>query len=168
MSRIVSVLLSVLLLVVCQNAGAQQRKATTAKASATNVTQKKLFLPQAYLGNSDYKGGAIKRDELSKLLRQGLTSRDSLGNRYKVTGFEFSYAERMLYEDSISNVMVLVDYMTEYCPGDTLTGGISSSIYDRIKAGDTVYFERISVLRDNSNTGGDVIAGKGMKFVITK
>ncbi len=85
-------------------------------------------------------------------------------------GFEFGYAERMLYEDSLGSLMVVVDYLTEYCPGDTISGGISASIYDRIKVGDTMYFDRVSILKPvgNSDEEGNVISGKGMKFFITK
>lgn len=169
MRHIVSGFVIVLFLVAGNVAHAQQAKGDAGKINTTAVKGKKLFLPQAYLGKSDYKGGQIRRDELSKLMRQGVTSRDSLGNSYKVAGFEFSYAERNLYEDSASNIMVMVDYMTEYCPGDTLSPGIKASIYDRIKPGDTVYFERINVLKPTAgNATGDIIAGKGMKFVITK
>jgi hypothetical protein len=141
--------------------------ATHAQEKSKVADKKKLFLPQAYLGNSEYYNGAIKKDVLSNLLKQGLTSKDAAGNKYKVTGFEFAYSERALYEDSIGNLQVLVDYMFEYCPGDTLSPGVSSVIYDRFKVGDTVFFNRIHVLKPNSGSG-EVVSGKGMKFVITK
>lgn len=141
--------------------------ATHAQVKSNIADKKKVFLPQAYLGNSDYYSGTIKKDVLSNLLKQGLTSKDAAGNKYKVTGFEFAYSERALYEDSVGNLQVLVDYMFEYCPGDTLSSGISSVIYDRFKAGDTVFFNRIHVLKPNA-ASGDIVSGKGMKFVITK
>ncbi len=166
MNRIVSLLMLVFLLSAGVNAMAQ---ASAAGGKNGKGPQRKTFMPQAYLGNTNYKGGNVKKDELSKLLRLGVTSRDSVGNSYKVTGFEFAYAERMLYEDSLSNLMVEVDYLTEYCPGDTLSAGVSGSIYERMKAGDTVYFNKIDVLRTHAGQpGGDVIVGRGMKFVIVK
>jgi hypothetical protein len=144
-------------------------QASAAGAKTVKAKPRKLFMPQAYLGSTDYKGGNIKKEELSKLLKLGVTSRDSAGNTYRVTGFEFAYAERMLYEDSLSNLMVEVDYMTEYCPGDTLSAGVSGSIYDRLKAGDTVYFNKIDVYRTYpGHPGGEQIVGRGMKFVIVK
>jgi len=130
---------------------------------------KRIFMPQAYLGNTNYKGGALQKDVLGGLLKERVTSRDSLGNSYKVVGFEFVYAERMLYEDSVGNLLVEFDYLSEYCPGDTLSAGIKSSIFDRIKEGDTAYFNRIDVLKTSpGQSGGDIIMGKGMKFAVIK
>jgi hypothetical protein len=136
---------------------------------AAAAKPKKIFMPQAYLGNSDYKGGIIPKELLGNLLKQGLTSRDSLGNKYKVVGFEFVYAERMLYEDSVGNLMVNVDYLSEYCTGDTLSAGITNNIYERMKSGDSAFFNKIEVLKTKpGEAGGTVIMGKGMKFAITK
>ena len=136
---------------------------------AAGAKPKKIFMPQAYLGNSDYKGGIIPKELLGNLLKQGLTSRDSLGNKYKVVGFEFVYAERMLYEDSVGNLMVNVDYLSEYCTGDTLSAGITNNIYERMKSGDSAFFNKIEVLKTKpGEAGGTVIMGKGMKFAITK
>jgi len=133
----------------------------------------KFILPYVYLGNSSYKGGPIRKDDFNKLLKQGLTAHDSLGNKYKVIGFEFSYGEKSLYEDSIGNNIVVTDYLTEYCYGDTLTAGIAASIYDRTKAGDSAYFDKIKVLKyiNNSNEtvpAGDATLGISMKFALTR
>jgi hypothetical protein len=168
MKCIQGVFLLILVLITDKPAVAQPNGGSN-KTTTANNKAKKVFMPQAYLANTEYKGGTIKRDELSRLMRQGITSRDSMGNKYKVASFQFGYAERVLYEDSSSNMMVLVDYMTEYCPGDTLTPGISASIYERIKPGDTVYFDRVSVYKAMANRNVDeIIAGKGMKFVVTR
>lgn len=170
MIRIFCVLLSIAALVSGMNVSAQVH----AEQNNTSKSKpKKVLLPQAYLGKSDFKGGPIKREQLNDLLKQGITSRDSAGKQYKVAGFEFGYAERMLYEDSAGNLVVMVDYLTEYCPGTVLTPGIQASIYDRFKPGDTVYIERVSVVRPrqiegNDETTDEVIAGKGMKIVITR
>lgn len=129
----------------------------------------KVFIPQTYLGDSELKGGAIKKDDFARLVRKGIYARDSAGNRYKVKGFEFIYGERQLYEDSIGNMMVMFDYLSEYCPGDTLSVGVSGSIYEKLKVGDTAYFNQVEVLRPRpGEETGNVVIGRGMKFAITK
>ena len=131
---------------------------------------KKIFLPTVYLGKSEYKGGAIKKETFDELLKQGLTSRDSLGNRYTVVGFQFSYAERKVYEDSLGNLQMLTDLAEEYCPGDTLTAGIAESIYERTKPGDTLYFDQVNVVKNakNGNQPQQAILARSMKFFIVK
>lgn len=141
---------------------------SVAQSKTAAAKPKKVFLPQAYLGKSDYKGGPIKKDVLASLLKQGITTRDSDGNFYKVVGFEFVYGERMLYEDSVGNLMVDIDYLSEYCTGDTLSTGISNSIYDRLKVGDSAFFNKIDVLRTVPGKPAMVVSGMGMKFYITK
>lgn len=142
---------------------AQGAKPAAAKPAQKVV--KKVYLPQAYLGQSGKHDGGLKKDEFATLMRQGITAKDSLGNTYEAVGFEFGYAERALYEDSIGNLQILVDYMTEYCPGDTLSPGVSSSIYERVKVGDTLYFRNVNVQRTGQN---QPILSKGMKFYIMK
>lgn len=175
MTRTAKVLFSIVSFAVCLNVLAQQKK-PNAKADGgmrSDGHPRKIQLPYVYLGKSDFKGGAIKKDEFNRLLKQGLTSRDSLGNRYKVTSFGFNYAERMLYEDSIGNLKVMTDILYEYCPGDTVTSNVSASIYDRIKAGDTVYIDRVTVVKylNKSNKvapDSTALVAMGMKCVIIK
>lgn len=116
-----------------------------------------------YLGQSDMTGGKIPRDEFNRLLKQGLRAKDSSGNSYRVDGFFFSYAERNLYEDSVGNLMMMTDYMREYCVGDTVSRAISLNIFDRTKPGDTAYFDNIRV-----NVNGAQQGVKTMRFVLTK
>ncbi len=176
MKHTVNILLLVFSLAFCLNLFAQQK----GKA-------KHIFKPTVYLGQSQLTGGAIKKEDFNRFLRQGLTSRDSVGDKYKIVSFDFIYGERILYEDSIGNLKVLVDFNTSYCPGDTITtdmattvhaeqsktGEESPGIYDRIKPGDTIYFDHIRVERLAKNAVISLsdtipIAGKGMKFWIVK
>lgn len=175
MNRTVRILLIAIPVVICLNLWAQQKKANgSAEKAHGEEPAKKILLPTVYLGRSDYKGGPIKKDDFNRLLKQGLTSRDSLGNKYKVVGFDFNYAERELYEDSVGNLKVMVDLLYEHCPGDTITSNVSASIYERVKAGDTVYIDRVSVVRYLSNKSNktqadsSAIGAKGMKCVIMK
>lgn len=162
------------------NLWAQNKKPTTQPAEKADSKVKsgdqprKIFLPTVYLGKSDFCGGNISVTQFSQLLRQGLSSRDSLGNKYKVVGFDFNYFERGYFEDSIGNLKVMTEVLYEYCPGDTITRNVSASIYERIKPGDTVLIGRVNVAKISSHKGGkpqpesEAIAAKGIKCVITK
>jgi hypothetical protein len=127
------------------------------------------FLPDVYLGASDYRGGVIRKPAFDSLLKMGLRSRDSLGNKYQVQGFDFTYGERNIYEDSAANLQLITDYQLEYCPGDTVSRGISSSIYERTKAGDTIFIDKIRVARLRGDVPDSItIVGRPMKCVIVK
>jgi hypothetical protein len=96
-----------------------------------------------------------------------------MGYKYKVMGFDFNYAERQLYEDSAGNLKIMTDFSFEYCPGDTITRNIASSIYQRTKPGDTIFIDRVMVARYTSKTNKNqvdtnVIAARAMKCIITK
>ncbi|MCD6013553.1 MAG: hypothetical protein K0Q79_3415 [Flavipsychrobacter sp.] len=176
MVRTVKFLFLLSMAAACLNLWAQQKKPNGKPAIAKtegSEQHKKILLPTVYLGKSDYSGGPIKTEEFNKLLKQGLTSRDSLGNKYKVLGFGFNYAERALYEDSIGNAKIMVDILYEFCPGDTITSNVSASIYERIKPGDTVYIERVTVVKylpksNKVQPDADAIGAKGLKCVIVK
>ena len=152
-----------------------------------------VFMPPVYLGHSDKRGGPIKKDAFNSLLKQGLTCQDSLGNKYRIVGFDFGYSERKLYEDSVGNLITMMDYTSEYCPGDTLStdisttrvtaiqnyidgapdeGDVSRSIYERVKVGDTVYFDHVIVAKylnaTESLPDNEAIMGRSMKFYFVK
>lgn len=168
MRSISNILLGVLLVFFAVTLWAQQKKTqkTQEKVADNSIGQKKpKYKPiPVYLGHSGINGGQISKTLFDSLLKQGLTSVDSAGVVYPVLNFIFNYAERNLYEDSIGNLVMLTDYMLEYCPGDTLTSDISSTIYQRTKSGDTLYFDRIIVKRPDSTEA----SGTSMKFEISK
>lgn len=144
-----------------------------AQQKGTATTGKKPLVPYTYLGHSEYKGGPIPKVTFDGLLKQGVSSRDSMGNKYKVVGFRFSYAERTVYEDSVGNLQMMTDLMYEYCPGDTITTAVASMIYDHTKPGDTVYIDDVSVVKYLDKSGRtqpetNAFAARGMKCVITK
>lgn len=152
----------------CNLAAFAQKTTNGAKPIA-----RKLLLPQAYFASTNFSGGVVRKDTLSKMLRKGISVRDSAGNAYRVHGFEFGYAERGWFDDSAANPILVVDYLTEYCLGDTLSGGITSSIYDRMKPGDTLFINRVSVYKNTNRKGeavaeDDIILSKGIKCVIAK
>jgi hypothetical protein len=166
MNRTVNIFLLVFLLAIGLNLLAQQKT----KGKATNVAGK-LLLPNTYLGRSEHSGGPIQKGTFDELLKQGVTAHDSMGNKYKVVGFQFSYAERNVYEDSAGNLQMVMDYAYEYCPGDTVTSTIAASICERTKPGDTLYFDRVSVVKISKNSTqpeSESFAARGMKFYIVK
>ncbi len=118
----------------------------------------------SYLGKSDLKGGSIKKRALDSLLKQGISAKDESGHAYTISEFNFTYGERNLYEDSVGNLKIITDYLLEKCFGDSLSAYILNSMADRSKEGDTVYFDKIIVVRpDNTTT-----LSKAMKFAIIK
>ncbi len=160
--------LIVLLLVVQLNA--QQKKAMpeTKVATGTNVAKKKGFRPDVYLGNGTANGGKYTVPEFSALLKRGIHSQDSVGNKYKIIGFNFNYAERKLYEDSTGELAMLVDYSSEFCLGDTVSKAISETIYERLKGGDTVYIDKVQLTHATAGKAKDTFLGKSMKFELLK
>lgn len=161
MNRVVRILLPIILVVLANDVFAQPK------------TPGKLLIPDVYLGNSNRNGGEIKKEEFDKLLKQGLTAKDSAGNKYKVVSFDFSYAERALYEDAEGNLQVQVELLNEFCTGDTVTTNVSSSIYERSKAGDKVFFEKVQVVHlpkkgQAAQPATEAMLGKSMKFIIVK
>lgn len=103
-----------------------------------------------YLGKSDVRGGEMNEKRFDELMKQGLTARDTGGVAYKIKGFMFGYKEPNLYEDEAGNLMVYTEYYGEYCLGDTLTPLLKATLYDRTKAGDTLYFDRITLIGPDS------------------
>jgi len=168
MNRIIPYLLLAIFTIPVLNLAAQQ-----AKASSEQKPAKKIFRPNVYLGHSEYSYGNITKGDLDNLLKQGLTSHDSTGKKYKVVSFDFTYVERNLYEDEVGNLMVTPEYLTEHCNGDTLRSIISASIYDRTKAGDTVFIDNVMVVRFQGKSNvpmpdSTAFLGKGLKLVIVK
>lgn len=167
-----------IILLVCCTLGLSAQKAANADTGKqpTAKKPKKIFMPGVFLGNSNVTGGEIQKNTFVTLMKQGLTSRDSLGNKYRVVGFDFTYAERKLYETENADLVVMTDLSSEHFTGDTLTSLIACStgdyvgVYDRIKAGDTLYFDHVELVKFNSPPGADTAAflGKGMKFFIVK
>jgi len=160
-----------------------------AKADKQTAQGGKVLVPTVYLGNSEYRSGAIQKNVFIDLMKQGLKAHGAKGEKYSVTGFDFSYAEQKLYEDSMGKVVLMIDMSSEYCPGDTLQSDIAyapnmlksvylndsadipKGLYDRVKPGDTLYFDHIKVTETKKNASMSdtaTIAGKGMKFYIVK
>lgn len=131
----------------------------------TIVKKPKAYYVPVYLGNSNRQGGGISKFVFDSLLKQGIRAKDSLGRAYQVESFDFSYAERNMYEDEVGNLMWVTDYLNELCLGDTISRNVAASIYMRTKPGDTTYFDNIRLRRVSDNLP---FQGKAMRFEITK
>lgn len=147
-----------------QKSGVKSPASKTKAAPKESAKPHKVFMPQSYLGSTAYFSGTIPVDVLAGLLKQGVSSRDTAGNSYKVVGFNFSYAERRIYEDSAANPMLVVDYLSEYCPGDTLSSAVSSYLGERLKPGDTLYYQNVSISKPSMENAS--IICKGMKITV--
>lgn len=165
--------------------GQQKKTSIPGSNAAAKTGARKLLIPDVFLGTSAYTHTCLPVSEFETYMRQGLTSRDSSGNKYKVVGFEFGLLELRWYEDEVGNPMKMKDYSGGYCNGDTLPANIVNPSYDndsvmvvpglykRMKPGDTLYFDKITVVRYKPGTNtpmpdSTAIGAKGMKFGIVK
>lgn len=139
---------------------------TSLSLTAGDNTGKKMVVIQPYLGHSNFKGGNIAKAVFDSLIKQGITAKDSAGNEYKVLEFTFGYTERNLYEDPNGRLVIMSDYLTEHCLGDTLTTTFQNFVFKdkRTKHGDTVYLDKVKVLLPE----GRAVMGKSTRFVLTK
>lgn len=133
--------------------GKKQAKESPQQQAATSYT--------AYLGHSTLSGGGIPKKVFDSLALQGITLSNADAS---VKGFSFSYAQRTLYEDSVGNPIILVDLLSEYCLGDSLSAAVRKTISERTKQGDTAYFDNIKIELPNGAEG----KAPSMKFVIEK
>jgi hypothetical protein len=185
MNRIANMLLLLILAVIAGGGLFAQQKADSKQ---TQHGALKIYEPNVYLGKSEFRDGPIQKNAFINLMKQGLTAHGTHGDLYTVVGFDFSYAEQKLYEDSTGNIVMMIDLSSEYCRGDTLSSDIAyarnmlksvyltdssdipKGLYDRVKPGDTLYFDHIRLADAKKNQLSDTatIAGKGMKFYIVK
>jgi hypothetical protein len=110
---------------------------------------------QVTLGSGQVSGTISKSQylrEMTKPLKAGGT----------IEGFNFMYGERAMYEDSASNTMLVTDYLTQFCFGDTLPAVIRQTLLDRCKPGDTAYYDGIRIRRAD----GSEAKGKSLKLTI--
>lgn len=156
MRTLFSVVIAAVALLTMQQVYAQKKK--TAKTSTPPAVSKIIPLVDVTLGRSTLTSGNLPKRVFDSLVKQHL----QVANGGVIHGFTFSYAEQMMYEDSAGNPLRKVDYLVEYCPGDSLAAGITSSLFYRTKPGDTAFFSQIKVTLPS----GQQAAGKTMTFVI--
>lgn len=134
--------------------------AETLKKEKAEVYKKPVM--EVLLGSSEWAGGDITKQEFDRLATQGI--RLKAANGAIIEGFSFTYAERNLYEDSAANPIIVTEFLTEYCMGDSLSPIISQTISSRTKPGDTATYDDIHI----RTAEGKPATGKPMKFVIVR
>jgi hypothetical protein len=134
------------------------------KKKGGEVTQKEVPKPLAGLPLSWGERVLQEAEKISAPLFQALMQKplSVTTGAGLVQGFAFTYAERALYEDSVGNPLILTDYMTEYCFGDTLSKNIKLLLPSRVKAGDTVYIANVKV----QPAEGKTVLGRSTRIVI--
>jgi hypothetical protein len=138
-----------------------QTKNTKAKPVTKAAPAKPVF--DVALGRtSSLSGGKISKNDFDDIAPQGIRIKTPEGAF--IEGFSFTYGERNIYEDSAGNEKPVIDYLTEYCMGDTLSPIISHTIATRTKPGDTAYYDDIHIRLPN----GKPALGKAMKFAIVR
>lgn len=140
---------------------------TLAAQNRKEDKNKKTAMPApvaVYFGSSEISGGPVSGKAFTDMARTGLVARDSNAVGARIEGFSFTYIERGIYEDSVGNLIPVVDYLNEYCIGDTLSRSVRRALPEKVKAGDTILIERIRVrMADGAERNG-----KNMKFVLTR
>jgi hypothetical protein len=150
-------------------ASAQKKPVKSTNTSARSEVapaplKRRHSLVSVYLGNSDWSGGKIPKRSFDSLMRMGLTAKDSAGVPGRVEEFRIYYKERNLYEDSVGNMYVNVDILTDFSKGNKLNSYMGSSLLDRTKRGDTAIFDDIMVVFPDSTRA----RGKDMRFILEK
>ncbi len=118
---------------------------------------KKVVIPEETVTlGSLLPGMPVSRDQYLKEMSRPLQTAGS------IEGFTFMYGERNVYEDSAGNPMVVTDYLTQYCYGDTLPAVIRNTLLQRCKPGDTAFYSGIKVIKSD----GTHAPGKALKLPI--
>jgi hypothetical protein len=168
MNNTIRTILLITILIVSGNIWAQKGdKKKQLDAAAKVPVKKSNYVAKSvmvYLGHSSICSGVIPKRTFDSLIRQGLVAKDSVGNYYRINGFNFNYVLRSFDEDSLGKVILTTEYLQEYCNGDTLSNAIKRNILGITKPGDTVYIDQIKTVTQK----GDPIPAKSLKIVLSK
>lgn len=116
----------------------------------------------SYLGCSMTDEKAVSREAFEALIDLPLCAKDTGKNHCKIQSFQITYAERGLYQDSTGLPIVVTDYSSVKCIGDTIPMAWRTIFHQRSYKGDTIYFDKII-----AKTPDDKIRlCKGLKIVL--
>lgn len=101
-------------------------------------------------------------EEFNRRVEEGLKVADAHYSGAVFEGFDFTYLERNIYEDSVGNLIPVVDALTERCPGDTFTTVAKNAMRYRAKNGDTALFNNMRMRLPDGRLG----IGREFKVVI--
>jgi hypothetical protein len=139
-----------------------------AQAQKSEPKPKKKIIPkgEAYLAGGNISSGNISKQAFDSLIQLPLIAKDTQGNLRPVIDFQFSFAERALYEDSTGRPVIMTDYYSVACPDGKLPAEWIKMLHERAKNGDTVYVDEImSYYPDTKNTR---FYTKPLKLIITR
>lgn len=105
-----------------------------------------IYRYKAFLGCKQSDSFTISKDDFQRLIANKLCAKDSAGNVYPVSSFEITYAERGLFQDSTGLPIIFTDYSFTVCKGDSIPSFWQADFRERGYKGDTIYFDRISVV----------------------
>ncbi len=130
------------------------------------VVKKKATVPQVTVrwGADTTLPGAMTVAAFRKQITERLQIVNDSANRWKIRGFDFQYAERGMYEDSAGNPLMVVEYLSEFCPGDSVSSGIRGQLPPRVKAEDTAFISRIRI----ADSAGNVAATRSFQVTIVR
>lgn len=140
----------------------------TAWAEGDDKEKKKVKKPvpvPVYIGHSNIDSGFISKPLFDSLIKQGFTARDSSGRTYDIKSFMFTFCERVLYEDSVGNPMILTDYLSEFSFDNQLKQYQLNAVLERAKWGDTIILEQIK-LEAKDSTKKEAF-GKAVRLIIS-
>ncbi len=115
-----------------------------------------------YLGCAITDSVFVDKNLFDSLVALPICAKDSNNNYCKVQSFEITYAERGLYQDSTGLPIVVTDYSSVTCKGDTIPTAWKQIFHDRSYKGDTIYFDKIIAKSPDQK----MRLCKGLKFVI--
>ena len=146
-------------------AGAQRSRTNpqTDKRKGGKDTARREVPPMTLAFGNIATEGPVKKAAFDAATRTtGLHVTDSRGQGARVENFGMTFAERVMYEDSIGNPLPTTDYLTEFYEGSALPEDIATELRLRAKTGDTIFFERAKVRMPD----GTPRKGQTLKFWI--
>lgn len=116
----------------------------------------------SYLGCSATDSAFIDKDNFVQLVALPLCAKDSAMNYCKVISFDLTYAERGLYQDSTGLPIVVTDYSSVSCKGDTIPKNWIATFNERGYKGDTILLDNILAKSPDQKTR----LCRSLKFVL--
>lgn len=98
---------------------------------------------RAFFGCMVEDSSSVEKNAFDILVGKKLCAKDSAGNLLTVESFTITYAERGLYQDSTGLPIIITEYSTAECKGDTIPAQWIADFRERSYRGDTVYFDHV-------------------------
>lgn len=114
---------------------------------------KVTFKGTTYADNGAIAAGKISVKDFERVLKSKLVSKDSAGRLNPVISFNFSYAERGVFEDSTGKMRIMTEYYAIQSELGELPDFFLNSIKGLAKHGDTIiYNEILTFFPDSAKT----------------